>query len=82
MPLPSWTSNATGKQSGPNPHELLMQNTVSPFFSENVGRQPQGVSKGERVKECGESKCPLVTRGIGVATSPSAKAGRLPHGLS
>ncbi len=34
MPLPSWTSNATGKQSGPNPHELRMQNTVSPFFSE------------------------------------------------
>jgi hypothetical protein len=34
MPPPSWTPNATGKQSGPNPHELLMQNTVSPFSSE------------------------------------------------
>ena len=31
---PSWTPNATGKQSGPNPFALLMQNMVSPFSSE------------------------------------------------
>jgi hypothetical protein len=34
MPPPSWTPNATGKQSGPNPFALLMQTMVSPFFSE------------------------------------------------
>ncbi len=34
MPSPSWTLNATGKQSGPNPHQLLVQNMVSPFSSE------------------------------------------------
>jgi hypothetical protein len=34
MPPPSWTPNATGKQSGSNPPVLLMQNMVSPFSSE------------------------------------------------
>ncbi len=40
MPPPSWTPNATGKQSGPNPLALLMQNMVSPFLLRRVGRQP------------------------------------------
>jgi hypothetical protein len=35
IPPPSWTPNATGKQSEPNPHMLLMQNMASPFSSES-----------------------------------------------
>ena len=34
------------------------------------------------VEECGESECPAVMDGIRAATSPDAKAGRLPQGLS
>src|SRR5260221_10531359 len=30
---PSWTSNTTGKESGPNPHRLRMRNTVNPYPS-------------------------------------------------
>ena len=36
----------------------------------------------ERVKERGKSEGPAVMGGIVVATSPHAKAGRLPQGLS
>src|ERR1700682_3983865 len=35
-----------------------------------------------RAQERGKSECPAVMDGIRVATSPDAKAGRLPHGLS
>lgn len=34
------------------------------------------------VEECGESECPAVMDGIRAATSPDAKAGRLPRGHS
>lgn len=43
--------------------------------------EPQGTPIGLRVEDGGESEGPLVMRGIGVeplATSPHAKAGRLP----
>jgi hypothetical protein len=78
-------SNATGKQSGPNPQEVAHVEHGKPVLFREFGRQPQGVSMRERVKERGKSEGLPVTGRIGIAehpTSSHAKAGRLPQGLS
>src|SRR5215472_10859037 len=51
---------------------------IAPFGDSRL----QGLPMVVRAQERGESECPAVMDGIRVATSPDAKAGRLPHGLS
>jgi len=58
-----------------------MRNVESPYFS-LWESEPQGEPIGMRVEEDGKSECRPVMGRIGVATSPHAKAGWLPSGVS
>ena len=51
-------------------------------MSHSQESEPQGEPMEQGVKDDGGSKCLLVMRGIGVETSPRAKASPLPSGVS
>ena len=74
--------NAVGGKRGPKPSTgLVDRNTVSPSSPCSKAEQdsrPQGRPAGRRVKEGGKSERRAVTARRGAATSPHAKAGRLP----
>jgi hypothetical protein len=60
----------------------LIGNTVSLYLSLRLRRgAPQGLLIEVQVKDRGKSEGLFVTKGIGIATSSHAKAGRLPRGL-
>jgi hypothetical protein len=77
-PLGHQGQSTTGKKSEPNPFVLLMQNKVNPLSrpQEQVNRKEDRWDSGQR--KDGKSEGFPVMGGIGVATSPHAKAGRLP----
>src|SRR5215467_5720107 len=79
--LLSWTHKRRRRRERTCPIRLSLRNMVSPSFS-HMGRQPQGRPKERWVEESGASEGPLVIGGIEGATSPRAKASRLPLGLS
>jgi hypothetical protein len=75
-------SMTTGVQAGPTPLIVMYAEHGKPDASPETAGQPQGRLLAQRVKECGESQCRPVIGRIRVATSPDAKASRLPRGLS
>ena len=69
----------------PNPSVVQYAEHGKPVVLPDGESEPQGVPMGLRVEEEGESEGRPVMGRIGVAqraTSPHAKAGRLPSGLS
>jgi hypothetical protein len=79
--LLSWTQKRRRRRKRTCPILLSLWNMVSPSLS-HMGRQPQGRPKERWVKESGESEGHPVTGWIEGATSPRAKASRLPLSLS
>jgi hypothetical protein len=79
---PSWAQRATGEQRAPTPFVSYRRNTVSPYRSSPEVGTPQGEPTATRVEDEGKSECHFVMRRIQGSTSPDAKAGRLPSGLS
>lgn len=72
----------TGAQAGPTPLNVMYAEHGKPDAPPETAGQPQGRLLAQRVKECGESQRRSVIERIRVATSPGAKASRLPRGLS
>lgn len=69
------------KRKGP-PRSETHAEQGKPVGPPETAGEPQGTLSALRVKECGESERPAVMDGIRAATSPDAKAGRLPRGHS
>ena len=78
---PSWTPNAIGKESEPNPFGYLRKTRETRTPPERES-DPQGKPTEMRAKERGKSECCPVMGWIRTVTSSYAKAGRLPQGLS
>src|SRR5215475_15904317 len=79
----SWTPNAPGGQRAPHPSVSILRNVVSPYRScRKEGREAVRLTNGGAGKGAGKSERPPVMGGIRVATSPGAKASRLPCGVS
>ncbi|QDL38515.1 hypothetical protein EUB48_15380 [Rhodoferax sediminis] len=74
-------SMTTGVQAGPTPLVVMYAEHGKPDAPPDTAGQPQGRLLAQRVKECGESEGRPVIGRIRVATSPGAKASRLPRGL-
>jgi len=71
----------TGVQAGPTPRVVMCAEHGKPDESPATAGRPQGRLMAQRVKECGASEGRSVIERIRVATSPGAKASRLPRGL-
>jgi hypothetical protein len=72
----------TGVQAEPTPLVVMYAQHGKPDAPPETAGQPQGRLLVQRVKECGESEGRSVIGRIRGATSPGAKASRLPCGLS
>jgi hypothetical protein len=70
-----------GPEQAPNPTYFHKRNVETPYRSLRDSRL-RGLPMAVRAQDRGKSECPAVMDGIRVATSPDAKAGRLPRGLS
>ena len=84
MVLRKWTivdSVPPAKRRGPTRSEIQAEQGKPEVLPETAG-EPQGTPLALRVEEQGKSECRSVMGRIGVETSPYAKAGRLPYGLS
>src|SRR5271169_3989001 len=75
------THRSPGQEQAPT-RRTSASGTWKPRIAPFGDSRPQGLPMAVRAQERGKSECPAVMEGIRVATSPDAKAGRLPHGLS
>ena len=79
---PGADNKTTGGEAEPNPCMVHMRNVVSRTYPWMQERTPQGGLMVWSAKDEGKSEGPSVIDGIEGVTSPHAKAGRLPSGLS
>jgi len=75
------THRPPGQEQPPNPTHFRKGNVETPYRPLRDGTS-QGLLTAVREQERGPSERHSVMGWIGVATSPHAKAGRLPYGLS
>ena len=78
---PDADKRATGGEAEPNPCMVHVRNVVSRLCSSYEGSGPRGLPVVWPVQEEGRSEGRSVIDRIEVATSPHAKACRLPSGL-